>query len=281
MRITIIIAAFNAARCLSDCLDSIWRQTYADIEVLVVDAGSTDGSRQILERYAQRCHLCVNLIFTWISEPDDGIADAWNKGILRSTGEWILFLGADDTLYDPEILSTCAQILIQASPLCQVVYGGVAMIDETQKVLEVLDRPWKLNLFLDKYLLTPPHQGVFTRRIYFDRHGNFDTALRYLPDYDLLLRGIMVDAPLHLTGIAVARMKLGGISNDRRHSFRLQIELTHVRRRYVGKMEPYLYWLLLKAFAISSLAFVGGDRLPLLISNFYRACIRGKSRLPY
>src|SRR5215467_6583014 len=121
-RITVIVAAFNAAGTLQRCIDSVAAQTYAAKELVVIDGASTDGSVDILR--ANRESIDV-----WVSEPDRGIYDAWNKGVARARGEWICFCGADDYLHGPRALETISRHLIGAPPAQRIVYGRVLVVD--------------------------------------------------------------------------------------------------------------------------------------------------------
>jgi len=100
LKFSIIIAAMNAESLIQRAILSVLTQIYPDYEIIVQDGGSTDGTLEILRRFKRR----VN----WTSEPDAGVYDAWNKALARVTGDWALFLGADDFLLDKEALSKCA-----------------------------------------------------------------------------------------------------------------------------------------------------------------------------
>ena len=104
-RITVIIAVRNGAATLQRALDSVFEQTYADTELIVMDGASTDATPAIVERNAAR-------IGYWVSEPDTGIYDAWNKALGHVTGDWICFLGADDRLHAPDVLERVAAALV-------------------------------------------------------------------------------------------------------------------------------------------------------------------------
>ena len=101
-KISIIIVVHNAAKTLKFAINSIFEQSYKNVEVVVIDGGSTDGTLEILKN-----NKAENLI--WISEPDKGIYDAMNKGIRICSGEWLYFLGADDQLYDKNVLANIFQ----------------------------------------------------------------------------------------------------------------------------------------------------------------------------
>ena len=96
-RVSIITAVYNAAPTLEECLLSVRHQSYRDVEHILIDGGSTDGSVEVLQRHS-------SLLAYWVSEPDSGVFDAWNKGLCAATGEWIAFLGAEDVLL-PDALS--------------------------------------------------------------------------------------------------------------------------------------------------------------------------------
>jgi glycosyltransferase involved in cell wall biosynthesis len=106
MRFSIIIATLNSAGCLRNCLDSIAAQTCLDYETLVVDGGSTDGTQAIVSHFAPR-------LAWFVSEPDGGIYEAWNKALLHARGEWICFPGADDALWDERVLGDYGAFLVR------------------------------------------------------------------------------------------------------------------------------------------------------------------------
>ena len=97
MKISIITVSYNAAKTIEQTISSVVNQTYQDIEYIIIDGGSTDGTMDIIRKYEDR-------IAYWISEPDKGIYDAMNKGIDVATGDYVYFLGADDRLVDANII---------------------------------------------------------------------------------------------------------------------------------------------------------------------------------
>ena len=109
MRISIIVACLNAARLLSRCLESIASQDYEDIELVVADGGSRDGTLEDVNGYRSRMDDSLRLF----SEKDCGIADAWNKAVALANGDWLLFLGADDSLAAPDVISRAVSYLIK------------------------------------------------------------------------------------------------------------------------------------------------------------------------
>jgi glycosyltransferase involved in cell wall biosynthesis len=136
MRISIIVACLNARPLLLRCLDSIARQDYCDIEVIVADGGSSDGTAERLRGWQAPSVSS----FHWFSGPDAGIADAWNKAIARLSGEWVLFLGADDVLAATDTLSRAAAVW-RADPGTRVAYGQPPSQCPGRQV-DLLERPW-------------------------------------------------------------------------------------------------------------------------------------------
>ena len=104
-KITIITAVYNALDTLEQAILSVLEQTYPNIEYIIIDGGSTDGSVELIKKYSSR-------IYYWVSEPDRGIYNAFNKGIYKSTGDYVYFLGADDCLFSKDIISKVVEELI-------------------------------------------------------------------------------------------------------------------------------------------------------------------------
>lgn len=97
LKISIITVSYNAAKTIEQTIQSVVNQTYDNIEYIIIDGGSTDGTVDIIKKYEDK-------IAYWVSEPDKGIYDAMNKGILKASGEYIYFLGADDWLYNESVM---------------------------------------------------------------------------------------------------------------------------------------------------------------------------------
>lgn len=161
----------NAGSRLRVALESVWSQRDVALELIVVDGGSTDGSREWLESQRQRTAVLI-------SGPDAGIYDAMNKGIAASRGEWILFLGADDRLVGDTVLS---QALRAAAKTEAGVVAGEAAYDDGR--IYRLRR--RINPLARNFV---HHQAALYRRSAFVVHGTFDTSLVIAADYELNLR---------------------------------------------------------------------------------------------
>lgn len=206
-KFSVIVAVYNGAKTLQQCIDSVAQQTYSNIELIIIDGGSKDGTIDLLKANQEK-------ITYWISEPDRGIYSAWNKGLMQAKGEWICFLGADDWFRDCGVLEKVVESLKQFSPCFEIVYGQVKMVNAAGGEVGQLGAPWEAvkQMFMNgTYCLPTP--GVFHHRSVFTKHGGFDETYTIAGDYELLLRVLMSSTPAYLEGIIVTNMQQGGISS--------------------------------------------------------------------
>ncbi len=234
--ISVIVAVYNSQATLQQCLDSVSSQTYAKVELIVIDGGSTDGTTDILRNNAQ--HLAY-----WVSEPDRGIYHAWNKALARATGEWICFLGADDYLCDAQVLARMAEQLVLIPENIWVAYGQIMLLDHDDQALFTLGQPWDTVRLRFRQEMCIPHPAVMHRRGLFDKHGLFDESFRIAGDYACLLRELKDGTALFVPGIVVAAMRPGGISS-RPKSTLLTLREARRAQRDVGLRWPSHRWLM-------------------------------------
>jgi glycosyltransferase involved in cell wall biosynthesis len=206
MKISIITAVRNNRDTIADALESLLAQTHRDMELIVIDGNSTDGTREVLARYADRLAILV-------SEPDSGTYDALNKGVQRATGDVIGFLHADDLLADNTVLARIASVF--ADTTTDGSYGDLLYVGK-QDVSHVI-RYWRSCDFKPSLLAKgwmPPHPTLYLRRAVYQRFGGFDTAFRIAADYDFMLR-ILKSGELRMTYIpqVLVKMRVGGVSN--------------------------------------------------------------------
>ena len=223
-RITVIIAVRNGAGTLQRALDSVFEQTYGDIELVVMDGASTDGTQAILERNSAR-------IAFWRSEPDGGIYQAWNKALDHATGDWICFLGADDRYHAPDVLASVASVLAAEGGRHRVVYGSLDMLSPDGILLSTRTLPWderrRKRFGMGKMI---PHPATFHHRSLFEEHGQFDERFKIAGDYEFLLRDVMDRDPLFIPCLVVDMFR-GGLST--RPSSRYVVEWEIHRARYM------------------------------------------------
>lgn len=201
--ISIITVVLNGAKTLAATIESVHRQTFRDFEYLVLDGGSTDGTIGILERHREH-------VTHWTSEPDAGIYDAWNKALRRARGEWIAFLGADDTYY-PEALDSYARAIADLPQSGTHYISSRVHLEKDGKIVRTVGGAWTWPTF--SRFMTVAHVGSLHHRSLFEQYGPFDASYRVCGDYELLLR------PRHLLRAAfvdrvTVKMALGGVSNS-------------------------------------------------------------------
>lgn len=200
--VSIITVVFNGLPHVEGCLQSVSRQDYPNLEHIIIDGGSTDGTTDLLRRYDDR-------VAFWQSEPDRGIYDAWNKGLREAQGEWICFLGADDEILPGAVT---AYMALAARHLDAEYISSKVKWVHPDGYSRTVGKPWKWRQF-SRYMCTA-HVGSMHRRSLFTRLGNYDLSYRIVADYELLLRA-RHDLKAAYMPITTAVMRAGGISDSR------------------------------------------------------------------
>ncbi|WP_159022665.1 glycosyltransferase family 2 protein [Formosa sp. L2A11] len=170
MKVSIITVSYNAAKTILKTIDSIADQSYTNIEFIIIDGGSTDGTLDIIEDNKEKIDIVV-------SEPDKGVYDAMNKGILRASGDWILFLGADDLLANNNVIETCVQQFSSS----HLVYGDVIKVPEN----EVYDGAFNLYKMIYRNIC---HQAIFFHKSVFKLKGLYHLDYKVNSDWEFNLR---------------------------------------------------------------------------------------------
>jgi glycosyltransferase involved in cell wall biosynthesis len=233
--ISVVVAVYNGQATLQQCLESVSAQTYSNVELIVIDGGSTDGTTDIIRQNVQ--HMAY-----WVSEPDRGIYNAWNKALAKATGDWICFLGADDFLWDAQVLVRMAAQLVLLPADIRVAYGQIMLLDHEGRALFTLGQPWNTLRERFKQEMCIPHPAVMHRRSLFDTHGGFDESFRIAGDYALLLRELKDGSAAFAPGLVVTAMRQGGISSRPKNTL---LTLREVRRaqQKMGLHWPGRVWL--------------------------------------
>lgn len=234
--ISVVVATFNAINTIESCIESICEQTYPNLELIIIDGASTDGTIDAIKAHASK-------ISYWISEPDEGIYDAWNKALSKARGDWICFLGADDYFWNVDVLRRSVSELITLPPEIKVAYGRINVVDVQGEMIYCAGQPWASVGHRIKALMCIPHPGTLHRASLFGQHGKFDKSFRIAGDYDMLLRELKHGRAHFLSGIVIAGVRLGGVSTDGRNTL---LSLKEIRRaqRNQGIVVPPLLWLI-------------------------------------
>ena len=234
-QVSIITATYQNAEALSGCLASVSSQQGASYEHIVIDGGSTDATLPLLEEWTDR-------LAGWVSEPDSGISEAMNKGIALATGDWLLFLHADDRLYSSSTINTVTPIL--ATSDADIVAFPIEYGKKPGRIL----KPRGANnwLRLKTGLL---HQGTFIRRTVFARVGLHDARLKIAMDYDFFLRAWLAglkfsihDSPLiaHMSDEGVSS-RLDWLTLKRRLSEEKSVHFAHATKPWL-RVGYLAYW---------------------------------------
>lgn len=203
--ISIVTASFNAAASIGDTLASVARQRNVDFEHIVVDGGSRDATMDAVQRHHH------DRLFAK-SEPDAGIYDAMNKGMARATGEYVLFLNADDYLASPDALALAADALSRTGADCLFAdtrfVGSDGRTPQNRLYSAKHFAPWWLRVGMQ-----PPHPSALMRRALINSLGGFDTSYRIAGDFDLIARAILRKrASFTRLPVVMTHFRVGGIS---------------------------------------------------------------------
>lgn len=199
--VSVITAVFNGNDCIAKCIESVISQDYPYVEHIIVDGGSKDGTVETIRRYGDRLAL-------WISEPDSGVYDAWNKGLQLARGEWIAFLGADD-VYLPHAIGTYMKLAKENSEA--EFLSSRARLDHITGYAPTFGGPWEWPRF--SRAMSTVHVGAMHHRKLFDRYGDFDTRYRIAGDYEYLLRARNTLRTAFTPAVTVV-MRAGGLSDS-------------------------------------------------------------------
>jgi glycosyltransferase involved in cell wall biosynthesis len=205
LKISIITVCYNAADTIERCIKSVISQCYNNIEYIIIDGASTDGTTSVINKYGSKIDVVV-------SEPDKGIYDAMNKGIALATGDVIGMLNADDVFTDADVVSEIA--LAFADNATVIFYADLDYVKPNGEIL----RKWrsgqyKQGMFNKGWM--PPHPTFYCRRSLYQQFGTYNLEFGTAADYELMLRFIhLKKTPVFYHKRVVVNMNTGGVSNN-------------------------------------------------------------------
>ena len=206
MKISIITVCFNANKTIEQTIISVLSQTYQNIEYIIIDGGSEDGTIGIIKKYSSK----VDKI---ISEKDNGMYDALNKGIKLATGDIIGILNSDDYFSNNNILNLIVCKFNENLELDAII-GDVAFVDKTNKIIRHCSaKKWDISKF--RFGNMPPHPSFYCKKYCFDKFGYYNTKFKIAGDFELLLRFFFINK-IHFSHIpkTMVSMNLGGLSTS-------------------------------------------------------------------
>jgi glycosyltransferase len=229
VKISIVTAVFNRRGTIADTLNSVASQSHLDIEHVIQDGGSTDGTSEVIKSHS-------NPKIALVSERDAGIYDAINRGIQRASGDVIGLMHSDDFFAANDVLSRVVKAM--ADPDIDGVYGDLDYVaaDDSNRII----RRWRSGVYGPEKLgkgWMPPHPTLYLRRHVFEKHGLYDTSFGIAADYDAMLR-YLVKGQIKLAYIpdVMVKMRVGGESNKslRKIVLKSQEDYRAIRRNGVG-----------------------------------------------
>lgn len=208
MKISLITVSYNSAVTIQTTLGSVAAQAFPDLEYIIVDGGSKDATLDIVRSFPDLVTACV-------SEPDQGIYDAMNKGVERATGDVIAILNSDDFYLNDQVLHEVAE-LFAADPALEVVLGDVDFVNDDDLSHPVRRyRAGNFKPWMFRFGLMPPHPAVFVRKSAYERVGLYKLGYKIAADFDLLTRLLLVDgAKYQVAHRTWVRMRNGGASTS-------------------------------------------------------------------
>jgi len=201
LKLSIITVNLNHANDLRKTITSVIAQSFVDFEYIVIDGGSSDGSKEIMEHYAEN-------ISYWISEPDTGIYNAMNKGIQQAKGEYCLFLNSGDELIDSDVFT----YVFENSKNTDFIYGNVSTVKGIIKYKSKLNFSFFFNTTLC-------HQSVFIKRTLFEQFGSYNESLSIVADWEFFLKTIVsANSTYQYIDRTICSYDINGISSMPKYS---------------------------------------------------------------
>ncbi len=225
-KVTIVTVCFNSEKYIEDTIKSVLNQSYKNIEYIIIDGASRDNTLKIINKYKDNFGNRLKVI----SQKDNGIYDAMNKGISHSTGEIIGLINSDDYLANEYIIEKVVKNFIKNS--CDLVYGDLEFIDNNNP--SVVVRKWRSGIYKEKMFKKgwcPPHPTLYMKKAVYDSIGLFSLNYKIAADYDLMLRLFEIYKPKvsYLKEVMV-KMRIGGVSTR------------NFRSKIINKRECAIAW---------------------------------------
>ncbi len=246
MKISIITICYNSEKTIKDTIESVLSQTYPDVEYIIIDGRSKDGTLDIVKKYSSQ-------IAEIISEPDKGIYDAMNKGIKKATGEIIGIINSDDFYCNKDIIATVVNQFKKTG--VDACYGNIQYIDRDN--IEKKVRFWRAGEYRKEKLRSGwimPHPAFFVKRSVYEKYGLFNLDFKIAADYELMLRFLLRHITLSYIDETLVSMREGGTSaasiKHRKKGWRelkrawevnhLDVPFLFIVRRVLSKVRQYV-----------------------------------------
>jgi glycosyltransferase involved in cell wall biosynthesis len=271
--ISIITVVFNGVAGIEATILSVINNASDRFEYLIIDGGSTDGTLDILRAYDSQLSY-------WVSEPDNGIYHAFNKGVSLARGVWVMFLGSGDLLHGPESMRNVVENLEHAPGDVQVAYGRVVTLTVGGSFVEEENGPWsELNReWKGGRKVMPHHQGIIQRRSFLETHP-FDETYRIVADYKAFMQAIANFPPMYID-VVVAQVFVGGVTSLPRNSLFVAGEILRLNRELGSGYDhvPHQMFFFLKCTVKTVLSILIPARTTVKIIDAYRSATRRRKK---
>ncbi len=223
--VSVITVVYNSIATLEQTIKSVINQSYSNVEYIIIDGGSTDGSIELIQKYEG--HIAF-----WISEPDQGIYYAMNKGLKHAKGSLISLLNSDDW-YEPHAIEAIVQAF-QTHPQVDIYHALLRFVSDNDRFESVAGH---YHTFLDRGMIE--HPTCFIKKSLYDRVGSFDTAYRSAADFEWMQRARSVQANFHLVTTLITNFRVGGMSA----SIKGSVEELEIKYKYrLISPARYVFW---------------------------------------
>lgn len=227
--ITVMTATYNCAGDIEKCINSVQEQSFSEVEHVIVDGGSTDGTVEIIEKLAAGKNSRIGW---WASESDSGIYNAWNKALPHIKGEWVIFQGADDFFHDSEAFSRVVDTLRNSPDDIRMVYGKLKSVDVAGNEIVVAGRGWKQDKFDFFHRAKPlPHTAIFQRREILTEHNGFDESYPISADFDFMCKELK-EHEASFVDTFVSVHELRGVSVHPQTSFQAWLQTLRIIKNH-------------------------------------------------
>jgi glycosyltransferase involved in cell wall biosynthesis len=218
--LSVVTVVYNSLHFLENTILSVLGQTYKNIEYIIIDGGSTDGTLAIIEKYNKQ-------LAYWVSEPDKGLYDAMNKGLQQAKGEYLLFLNSGDVFYDSQVIEK----IFTGFPEADIYYGDTLNIDDegNEKGIRRLRAPEKLDWKSFRNGMLVSHQSIIVRRSIAEA---YNLHYRFSADVDWVIRALKKSKNNCNTGLIISKMTEAGTT--RNNLLKSLKERFHIMARYYG-----------------------------------------------
>lgn len=221
--ISIVTIVYNDLKGLKKTFKSVIDQTYNNMEYVIIDGSSTDGSVDFIKDNQESLSY-------WVSEPDKGIADAFNKGVQAAKGDWIILLNAADYFQNDNVVERMLPYL-EANQIADIVYGKLTEVDENGELGKSFGRPFDKRSFERECTII--HPATFHNKCFFEKNGLFSLDFKIAMDYEIFLR--KRDLKAVFADEQITFMEKGGVSQE--DPSRAYKEVNDVKRLHLKKSE--------------------------------------------